>query len=139
MPNCIILRGLPGSGKSTLAYDIKRSRGWPDNSIVSADDYFDDDFGRYKFDKNKLGKAYEQCFNIFCGLVMNNRNVILDNTNTTKREYGKYVSYAKEMNYLVTILTVETDLTDEELAKRNVHGVPVETIARMRARLNANT
>lgn len=128
MPNCIILRGLPGSGKSSFAHQIGA---W----IVSEDEFFTKN-GEYKFDKTMLVHAHGFCFVKFCDYIDQNRpDICVDNTNTTKKEYQRYVDYAKDHGYNVTILTVETDLTDEELAKRNVHGVPIETIKRMRERM----
>lgn len=138
MSNCIILRGLPGSGKDTVAEAIV-SGGVGDGVICSADDFFYE-AGVYRFDKSKLGQAHEACFEHFKFMVDGNRKlVIVANTNTTRAEFKCYSDYAKEKGYMVTILTVETTLTDEELAKRNVHGVPVETIKRMRERMNAFT
>lgn len=132
MPNCIILRGLPGSGKSTFGIHVGA---W----ICSADLYFYKG-DEYVFDRSLLPKAHEACWQRFCKYIDENRpDVLLDNTNTTKKEYQRYVDYAKEHGYNVVILTVETDLTDEELAKRNVHGVPVETIRRMRERMKSGT
>ncbi len=131
MPNCIILRGLPGSGKSKLAKALYAS-GYGD--IASAD-YFFGLSGEYLFDFKQLKEAHQWCFDVFTSGVNRGIPCIVDNTNTTKKEYQKYVDYAKQHGYNVTILTVETDLTDEELAKRNVHGVLVETIRKMRERM----
>ncbi len=132
MPNCIILRGLPGSGKSTMAKMLSCDGIIP---IVSADNFFYHK-GQYLFDRDRLGDAHLQCLNDFNHCLNFGYQVIVDNTNTTKKEYQKYIDYAKAKGYSTTILTVETDLTDEELAKRNVHGVPVETIRRMRERMH---
>ncbi len=129
MPSCFILRGLPGSGKSYLA-DLLG------HAVCSADNYFYKD-GIYKFDPKKLNSAHKDCVNDFQYYIYMRRNVIVDNTNLAKREYDHYVEYATYHGYDVTILTVETVLTDEQLAKRNTHGVPVETIKRMRARMYA--
>lgn len=130
MPNCIILRGLPGSGKSAVAKQI-------DAYSVSADRFFVDGDGKYWFNKSELHEAHEWCFNEFKVLISCQAPIVVDNTNTTRKEYGRYSEYAKQHGYTVSIITVETDLTDEELAKRNVHGVPVETIKRMRERMKS--
>lgn len=132
MPNCIILRGLPGSGKSRRAYALA-------GAVASADDYFTDIYGKYTFDRSKLHLAHQFCFDRFKQFVdQRYESVAVDNTNTTRKEYQRYVDYATEKGYDIQIVTVETDLTDEQLAKRNVHGVPVETIRRMRERMRAN-
>lgn len=132
MPNCIIIRGLPGSGKSTLSELFRHN-----SCVVSADSYFYEK-GEYKFDAKKLWSAHSECFQTFIECCGRGHNVVVDNTNTTKKEYQRYVDYAKEHGYKVIILTVETDLTDDELAKRNIHGVPVETIKRMRHRMKSD-
>lgn len=132
MPTCVILRGLPGSGKSTVAAKLVNG---DDGKICSADDYFCF-AGEYRFKKEDLGKAHDSCFEHFKWLItVKSSPIVVDNTNTTEKEYKRYVDYAKERGYEVTIQTVETDLTDEELAARNVHSVPVETIRRMRERM----
>lgn len=136
MPNCIILRGLPGSGKSTIA-NLLRGFQPCKSAIVSADEYFMSVDG-YKFDKSKLGEAHEFCFSNFKNACLINLNIIVDNTNLSFKEYSKYIQWAKPQGYSIQIITIETDLSDEELAKRNIHGVPVETIKRMRARMNSN-
>lgn len=128
MPNCIILRGLPGSGKSTVSKQL-------DSYAVSADRFFLDVNGKYVFDKSKLHEAHEWCFNEFKALVARQAPIVVDNTNTTRKEYERYSEHAKQNGYTVSVVTVETDLTDEELSKRNIHGVPVETIRRMRERM----
>ena len=131
MPNCIILRGLPGSGKSSLAQEL-------DLQIVSADRYFWTKEG-YKFDAALLSRAHQACFDEFVAYLCDGRSVLVDNTNITKKEYQRYLDYARKHNHTIQIITVETDLTDEQLAARNVHGVPAETIKRMRERFYRGT
>jgi predicted kinase len=127
------MRGLPGSGKSTIARQIKSQ--FPDNTvIVSADDYFITEKG-YVFDKNKLGAAHTYCFFKFNEAVKLGTNVIVDNTNLSEREYSKYLECASGYGYSPTVITVETSLNDEQLHLRNTHGVPVESIKRMRERM----
>ena len=132
---CFILRGLPGSGKSSLAIMLEHYLS--DNCLTfSADRYFENYMGEYNFDSSKIGKAHADCLERFTACVLKGEDhVIVDNTNTQEWEYEKYVKLARQQGYDVIILRVETDLNDAELAKRNIHGVPEETIARMRHRL----
>lgn len=57
MIELLIIRGLPGSGKSTLAKSLAKSF-----NIFSADDYFTDEHGTYRWDANKLTEAHADCF-----------------------------------------------------------------------------
>ena len=134
MNTCIILRGLPGSGKSTIA---KLIASIPDFIVCSADDYFiDKATGVYKFDASLLGKAHDGCYRKFCEITTEGKyNVIVDNTNTRRSEFMRYEDMANLAKYQVHIIRVETHLKDQELAARNVHKVPMETITRMRERL----
>ena len=50
-----IVRGLPGSGKTTLA---KRLVG---EHVFSADDWFTNEDGVYRFVSDDIGKAHQDC------------------------------------------------------------------------------
>ena len=121
----IIMRGLPGSGKSTKA----QSYG---GTIVSADDYFIQG-GEYKFDSSKLGAAHGQCKRLAEEAMRRGDPIIVvDNTNTTEREYKDYVDMANSYGYAVEFDVVGSGgVGVDELAKRNTHGVPKENIERM--------
>jgi predicted kinase len=60
--------------------------------------------------------------------------IVVDNTNVAHRDYENYVQMAEDAGYDVIIDTVETDLTAEELAERNTHGVPADVIEGMMRR-----
>ena len=128
----IILRGVPGSGKST------QTKKYPDAYIVSADHYFMDDKGVYRFDMAKIGAAHGQCKGRFeAALKALKPLIIVDNTNTTVKELKFYVEAAKTAGYEVEIVRIDCD--PEVAAKRNVHGVPKSSIFKMAARLAAST
>lgn len=58
---CVLMRGLPGSGKSFLAEElVARTVKNTKDHIFSADKFFIDRDGRYKFDPSKLKYAHEQ-------------------------------------------------------------------------------
>ena len=133
MKELIILRGLPGSGKSTRAKELAT-----DESIIcSADDFFIHN-GIYRFDANRLHEAHETCFaKAKQAMILNTQTIIIDNTNTQKWEYQKYLDLAYMYGYEVDIEMIG-NLTDIEIYhKRNTHNVPKEAIERMAKRFES--
>jgi len=122
-----ILRGISGAGKST--YTAKH---FPDAVICSADHYFGHG-ADYKFDGSKLGKAHDQCFQLFMTACNSGKpSIVVDNTNTTLREFLRYVEFAKSRGYKVDVVRLVVD--PKIAAKRNVHGVPAEKVQQMQNR-----
>ncbi|KAL9652653.1 hypothetical protein ABK040_003956 [Willaertia magna] len=138
-----LLRGISGSGKSTLAQNILNENLNNENLnnedyILSTDDYFiNKETNKYIFNPTKLGDAHQWNQNR-CKKAMerNQQIIIIDNTNTQKWEAKPYVQMAKQFNYKIIIKEPETEwkFNAEELAKRNKHGVPLESIKRMISR-----
>ena len=151
MSKIVIIRGCPGSGKSSLANKILNDNVYGYNNnytyvnrrlIVSADQYFEFDIqgpkgAQYYFDANKLGQAHgwsqwrvKQCCQNGIEII------IVDNTNTTWKEIRPYVEIAKRYGYEVEVREPNTEwrYDVDECVKRNSHGVPKETIQRMRDR-----
>ena len=125
-PVLYIVRGLPGSGKTTLATSILCDVG---GAMTSADNFFTDDAGVYRFDPSNSTR-----FHLAAG-----RNVIVHNTFTQGWEATPYVNMAREAGAEIKVINLfDADLSDEELAARNVHGVPLAGIAAMRARWDAD-
>jgi predicted kinase len=120
----ILLRGLPGSGKSTFAHMM-----WPEAVICEADQYFHLD-GEYRFNPAKLKQAHEWCQTIAQHLMSNGKpQVVVSNTSTTEKEMRSYIDMAKEYEYRIVSLVVENRHGNE-----SVHGVPAETIQKMKDR-----
>lgn len=124
--NLIIMRGLPGSGKSHAA---KNFGGF----VLSTDNYFMVD-GVYQFNPTKIGQAHAEtqlltkaCMEWLTPLL------VIDNTNIRLWEMKPYLLLAKEYNYKVSFAYPETPWANdpEECAKRNTHGVPLESVVRM--------
>jgi predicted kinase len=120
-----IIRGMPGSGKSTLAQaiqnnDILGAR------IFEADDYFITAQG-YQFDPSKLKEAHHICQVKTKTWLTTGRHAIVSNTFTQRWEYQPYLDMAAELGVSVQVIEVHGDFG-------NIHGVPDETIAKMRAR-----
>ena len=118
-----ILRGLPGSGKSTIAESLGGYN-------LEADTYFTDDDGEYNFDPSKLPEAHKWCQSMVEELMTENvERIILSNTSTQEWEMRPYVDMAEENGYSVFSLIVEN-----RHGGNNIHGVPSESIERMKNR-----
>jgi hypothetical protein len=113
--------------------------------VCSADDFpglYNDD-GSINF--HLLSAAHDWCFRKFanaCEDAAINRGagvstptlVILDNTNTTLMEMSPYRMVARMHDLPLGVSKAESGMSDAELAERNTHGVPEQSIANMRAR-----
>ena len=124
-----IMRGLPGSGKSTRARQLVG----PYGLVASTDDWFVGADEVYRYDPEKAGVAHEWNHRRFRAAVAAGVPAIaVDNTNVIVAHYRPYAAFAEAAGYEVRLVPVPTLLSDEELAARTTHGVPVETIRRMR-------
>lgn len=138
MPKLIICRGLPGSGKSTTAkrlYERLMQEGF--NACTESADYFFQPFmGGYRYNKDHVPEAHWYCkASVAKALAIDGYNiVIVDNTNIKQEHYQYYIDLAKKYDYDVEFLIPNTmwawDV--DECFKRNTHGVPKETIQRMK-------
>lgn len=126
MKSLIILVGASGSGKSSWS----RGRSDADAAVVcSADDYFMDTLGVYRFSTSLLGQAHGACQARARDAMLGGAPlVVIDNTNTTVEEVGRYLTGADIHGYEVQILVFRSELDPEVLARRNKHGVPVHAI-----------
>ena len=121
MKTLFLIRGLPGSGKSTLALEL-------DGVIYEADDYFMTSEG-YKYDPSHIGDAHQQCqTNTEDAMRVGISHIIVSNTFTQRWEMKPYLQLALEYDYHVVEVTLSGPLFP------NIHGVPEETIQKMRAR-----
>jgi|ETNmetMinimDraft_19_1059907.scaffolds.fasta_scaffold18817_2 predicted kinase len=123
-----ILRGLPGSGKSTYA---RKHHGGA--VICSADSFFVDEEGNYRFQKLRIADAHQHCLNRFITAVLaDERDVVVDNTNTCLWEYEKYILLGKKYGYSIRIIRMHADESNlESLVVRNVHNVDRRTMRHM--------
>jgi predicted kinase len=134
-PTAFILRGLPGSGKSTLVGDIA-NRTYRSYQVCSADHYWIQKDGSYKFDLTQVPKNHHQCLRRFINDLSqcSTHSVFLDNTNTSLKEFGYCVQIAEAYDYKTVLITLNCSV--ETSMKRNVHNVPEKTIKGMFKRLN---
>jgi NEDD4-binding protein 2 len=128
-----IMRGPSGSGKSTLARKLTK-----DGLILSTDDFWMQG-NEYKFNPKLLGEAHkwnqERAEKYMSQGIS---PIIIDNTNLEPWEMKPYVAAAKKYNYEIIIKALPIENTPEELAKRNVHNVPLHAIERMISKYDPN-
>lgn len=116
-----IIRGIPGSGKSTLAKKIA-------SVACEVDGFFVDPDGVYRFDPSLLKEAHSACQKkCVTAMQFEVDAIAVADTFTRKWEYPPYINLAKEYGYKVSVIICEGDFG-------NVHGVPEETVCRMRER-----
>lgn len=129
----VLVRGLPGSGKSHLAEEL-RSLTSAEMGVCSADDFFYEN-GVYNFDPSKLAEAHLQCqSNTFARYSIDDIAFVA-NTFTQRWEMQSYLVFVETFGLNLLVLNLfDAGLSDEQLAQRNTHGVPMQAIAQMRAR-----
>lgn len=128
----LLLQGLPGSGKSSFAKQINQK--YPYAVVVSADDEHINAEGKYEFKVENLKSAHDMCFLKYLEAFQDCASLILvDNTNTSYEELLPYVRVAQAYGYNFKVVYFPCSVVDSY--KRNVHGVPVESIKRMDQRL----
>ena len=129
---CFVMRGIPGSGKSTRASQLAGTTG----KIHSTDSFFMKN-GKYVFDVSKLHRNHQLNFQAFMvDIALGISPVVVDNTNSQKWEYQKYVIAAEEAGYEVEIVNVP-HIDPALAAQRNTHGVSEDIIRKMLARWEA--
>lgn len=160
----ILIRGIPGCGKSTHVEEIRfqysraeaiqvhHSIG-PDFAVCSADRFFmkrvatpiensQEGKDEYVFDPTKLAQAHSECFIQFLRAIDSRVAVIVvDNTFVHQWEMETYIKTAEMNGYDVVIqeIRVSTIAELKECIRRNVHGVPAESIARMAVEFEPDT
>jgi len=143
----ILMRGLPGCGKSEY---VKKRFGSPPAAylptsggvsggcvvVCSMDHYFIQPNGYYVFDRYQLGQAASFCHTqVLRCLKLGIETIIVDNTHSRNWEMELTRDLAEHFGYAVEVVNLfDGGCTDEVLAARNSHGVPLEVIQGMRSR-----
>ena len=124
----VLIRGLPGAGKTTTALTLGRP------VCVAADDWFMED-GEYKFDPSGLPEAHAWCQGQALSGMEAGLPVVVHNTFTQRWELEPYLTAAARLGLTVEVQSVfDGGCSDEQLAERNTHGVPLAAIQGMRQR-----
>lgn len=116
-----LIRGVSGSGKSHLAWKITPCE-------VSADNYFYDGSGKYKFISEKLSEAHKFCQNeteIY--MLMGAYEIAVHNTFTRRWELEPYYKLAEKYGYKVVEIIIKSNF-------KNIHGVPAEKVEKQQQR-----
>ncbi len=132
MAKIYIMRGLPGAGKSTWARENH-----PDAHICSADSYFVDNDGIYRFNGSLISEAHASCLRGFAETLVSIKRdmescpevIIVDNTGIRAWEISPYYNLAEAYGHNVTIVHISCDT--ETAHSRNIHGVPLERVEKM--------
>lgn len=124
MKTLVLVRGLPGCGKTEFANVIG-------GASVAADDYFDK-FYDGQFNASKLRNAHDWCQSTVDEWMTYLQPVIVvHNTFTRTWEMEAYYALAEKHGYRVIQTIVENTH-----GNKSVHGVPEETVEKMRGRFN---
>ncbi len=114
----------------------------PRHLIVSADHYFLDVDGHYRYDGKQIGKAHQACFGQFMMALVSNvvDGIVVDNTNTTAEEISPYVLAGQSFGWTVEVLTVHVGRDQLPLcAARCRHNVPLTVIEQQWERIQRRT
>jgi hypothetical protein len=147
----VLVRGLPGSGKSHLVSKIIAECCSELNispkdgvNVYSTDEYWTRPDGKYDFNFRLIGEAHKWNQDRFFGMItfeavhfpLCPALAIIDNTNTTWKEMLPYIKKAVDNDWEVRFVEPCTAWRDnaEECCKRCSHGVPLETIQKMKER-----
>jgi len=142
MRHLLLVRGLPGSGKTTLSNVIQTNFQDPNTVsaatgttvLHSADDFFTNG-GFYKFDASKIKTAHKECRRKTTASLKQGNHVIVHNTFTQNWEMDPYTNIASQCGAVLNVIDVyDGGCSDEQLAARCVHRVPLRVIERMHQR-----
>lgn len=135
-PQLIILRGPSGSGKSTRARELLAGIKCF-GLFFEADDFFINSITKkYEFDGKQLANAHRYCQEKveYYMVAQTHDNIIVSNTAMAKWELEPYIKLSNKYGWDLIVLKAPQPWDAEELAKRNIHGVPLETIKKQIAR-----
>lgn len=124
----LVMRGTPGSGKSTFSNFLKSKCG----AKVHEVDLLHTSSGIFDWNYELADDFYEKNFNNFRKSCQNSESlVIADCMNLYYKDVEKYASCARSMGYHVYVVTADI-LNPQIGATRNLHGVELEKIVKMR-------
>jgi predicted kinase len=123
MKELFLLRGLPGSGKSTLAKSLGGKH-------IEADMFHINENGEYNWTPEKVKDAHRWCQTMVGSWMSDgDERIIVSNTFTQEWEMEEYYNWAKDFDYKVYSIIVEN-----RHGGVNIHGVPDDTLDKMKKR-----
>lgn len=126
--NLYLIRGLPGSGKSTFAKRLAVSLG---AAHWEADMYHVNSEGVYDWKPEAVHRSHQWCQEAARSFMQVGRSVVISNTFTTVKEMKPYLDLAETFGYDVTSL-----ITENRHGNSSIHGVPQETMEKMKQRFS---
>ncbi|XP_025852548.1 NEDD4-binding protein 2-like 1 isoform X1 [Vulpes vulpes] len=130
-------RAIRSPPQKQLSRQRQLQHDFPRALIFSTDDFFFREDGAYEFNPDFLEEAHEWNQKRARKAMRNGISpIIIDNTNLHAWEMKPYAVMALENNYEVIFREPDTrwKFNVQELARRNIHGVPREKIHRMKER-----
>jgi len=128
-----LMRGLPGSGKSFLVNAITELYNECKPVICTADQFFYDKNGIYRWDPMRLKDAHEFCQTTFKNALKEGKKmIIVDNTNVTAWEMRHYFIPASRASYTYRVIVAEPKtpwrFDPMQLSLKNSHEVSFEVL-----------
>lgn len=134
----VIMRGVSGGGKSTKAKKLVGEGviHSTDDLVAATGDY--KGFWKLILENNDYSSLHrlhvKNLSNAKESMLKGISPVVIDNTCLRIREMSGYIKDALQLGYCddnIQIVDVDTDLSAEELAERNTHGVSLDKIKKM--------
>ena len=121
-----VLSGFPGTGKSTKAEELKKKLGL---EHFEADQHFVKENGEYEFNEGEIRLAHQNCLKFTILALENGKSCVVSNTFVQKWQLEPYLKYCRENGIVAKVIRYgDGGFTNDELAKRNVHGLDENTI-----------
>lgn len=127
---CFVLRGCSGAGKSTLALELARG---DENKVFEADKYLCEN-GEYIWSPERVSNAHVFCYLAFNDALIDGKTpLVVSNTNTSEREFQRYIDLARDFGYQVFSLVVEN-----RADTKDIHNVPEDTLKKQEQRIRSS-